>query len=76
MLIQQTIPLPDFCEVQSKLVMEESRKAHQATIATASPNTGTTATGLTVSTTPPQLLKITIDSIINNQTSALSWVGL
>ena len=52
MLIQQTIPLPDFCEVQSKLVMEESRKAHQVATTATSPNISANATGLTTSTTP------------------------
>ncbi|KAI3518158.1 hypothetical protein L1887_06607 [Cichorium endivia] len=42
MLIQQTTPLPDFSEARSRLILEESRKAHQ-TSGTALLSTAATA---------------------------------
>ncbi|KAD4386050.1 hypothetical protein E3N88_26219 [Mikania micrantha] len=37
-LIQQTTPLPDFYEARSKLILEETRKSHQASFTTSEPS--------------------------------------
>nr|KAJ0214224.1 hypothetical protein LSAT_V11C400209710 [Lactuca sativa] len=69
MLIQKTTPLLDFYEVRSKLIMEESRKAHQATTAATSPNIGAHTTGLTASTTPTDPNNIDNNSRFKQQQS-------